>query len=216
MANRTAEPASTDVLSLASTEALDAALRELGTMAGTEKKLKAALDKAVEELKAKHAEKLVVEVDGEPVKFADRRSILLDAIERFSTAHRQELIVNGKSRRLNHGEIGFKKARDVVEQLPAPKITEKNPEPKSPLETWVAKLTVQLVTVLAKFTHLAGVAPYVRIQVSVDEASLITAIRDKRVDADGVKRLGYKFVPGGDEFWCKPSAVDAGSVESVE
>lgn len=202
---------------ISSIEELDDALRQLSELDIREKKLKGELDRKVDALKAEHAERLFVDVSGERVKYADRRSTLSDAIEQFATGRRDELLpAKGKTRKLNHGEIGWKKARDVVVQLPPPKPTAKQPTPRSPFAVMCEKLLTALHKCLDTFAPLKGLTPYVRVTVGVDEATLITAIRDRKVSDDDVKRLGYQFVQGEEEFWHKPAQVQAGSHETVE
>lgn len=198
-------------------EELDDALRQLSELDIREKKLKGELDRKVDALKAEHAERLFVEIGEQRVKYADRRSTLSDAIERFAMGRRDELLpAKGKTRKLNHGEIGWKKARDVVVQLPPPKSTAKQPSPLAPFAALCEKLLKTLHKCVEAFLPLKGLTAYVRVTVCVDEATLITAIRDRKVSDDDVKRLGYQFVEGEEKFWHKPAQVNAGSHETVE
>lgn len=202
---------------ISSIEQLDNALRELAELEIREKRLKGDLERKVEVLKEDHAERLFVEIDGQRVKFADRRSTLSNAIEQFATEHRGELLTGkGKSRKLNHGELGWKKARDVVEPLPAPKPTAKQPTPLAPFAALCEKLLKSLHKCVEAFAPLKGLTSYVRVTVAVDEATLITGIRDRKVSDEDVKRLGYKFVEGEEKFWHKPAQLQAGSLETVD
>lgn len=217
MASSVTAPAAPQEFVIGSIEELDDALRQMSELDGREKKLKADLDRKVEALKEEFAGRLLVEIDGESVKFADRRSILSDAIERFASGRKAELLPEkAKTRKLNHGEIGWKKARDVVAQLPAPAPTKKQPKPVTPYAALCDKLLKALQKCVEAFPLLKGLAPYVRVTVAVDEATLITAIRDRKLTDDEVARLGYRFVEGEDEFFFKPAKVQAASLETVE
>lgn len=210
-------PAATNELVIETIEQLDDALRQLSELDIREKKAKGELERKVDALKEEFASRLVVEIDGAQVKYADRRSMLSDAIERFASGRKAELLPEkSKTRKLNHGEIGWKKARDVVAQLPAPKPTAKQPKPLAPFAAMCAKLLAALHKCAEAFPPLKGLTAYVRVTVVVDEATLITAIRDRKVTDDEVKRLGYRFVEGEDEFFFKPAKIVAGSLETVE
>lgn len=199
-----------------SLEQLDGAMRELAQLDGMEATCKAELDKQIKTLNEAHAARLVTDIGGKAVKFADRRSILSDAIERYATAHRAELLpAKKKSRELNHGEIGWKKSRDMVIPIAAPATTEAVPKPKSILDTWVEKLLEQLHWVLGEWEPLKGLTAYVRIKVETDEAGLITAYRDRKVSDAQMTALGYRFETGEEKFWCKPAAPKAASLETL-
>ena len=101
-----------------SIEEVDTMLQELGRLDALEARNAADLEKAISQLKEKFGDRNFVDVDGETMPVADRRTALTTAIAAFAEPRKADLI-SAKRRfvKLNHGRFGWKKDRDTCEPV---------------------------------------------------------------------------------------------------
>lgn len=95
----------------------DQAFEEIGWIESRQATVVAGCEAEVALVRAKWAKKLLIPVEGQPVKFTDRLKALRSALLTFARTHRGELLAGqrGKTKKLTHGKISFKSSAAKIE-----------------------------------------------------------------------------------------------------
>src|SRR5262245_33005815 len=167
---------------IASLEAADLALAELGRLPAIETRLQAACDEKLEAVRRDFSARMIV--DG--VKIADRRKQLVTELQAFAVANRPLICVDGKkSRALNHGPIGFRLGQASLAPIDG--------ESSAGEESILCKLVELAAAALDKLALLAAGARRVcRLQVTFDRQALLKAFDTKELTAADLSRNSAK------------------------
>lgn len=188
---------------------LNDALRDLGNVNHAERMLSSECNEQVERVKEKYAALMYTSVNGQKVSIKERRAELQGAIELYCEAHREEILEEGeKSRRLTAGLIGWRKQKDTIK--PLGKTTE-----KSLIEKVFEGLFERIAKTIAAFTVSRAIdtASVVSFELKWNKAGILKQLSENKMKPNDLKPLGFKFVEGGDEFYCTP---DEATVEPRE
>jgi phage host-nuclease inhibitor protein Gam len=190
---------------ISSLDEADRTLAELGRLDALEAKASADCDRLIAQAKERCAAALVVEVDGVEVAIATRRDQLRDGLRVWADANRADLLEDGKkSRKLNHGEIGWRMQRDKLGAVPGGTIAGN--------ATVLDQVIAHLQRACDRFKlFAAGTLRFIKIQVSFDRTALLSAHARGEVSAKELKAAGYELVAGDDEFYATPAKVDLAS-----
>src|SRR5262245_13981541 len=164
---------------IASLEAADLALAELGRLTALETRLTAACDEKLEAVRRDYAARMIV--DG--LKIADRRQQLERDVQAFALANRSLICAEGKkSRALNHGTIGFRLGKASL----AP-IDEESAAGKESILDKLVELAAAAFDKLALFA--AGTRRFCRLQVTFDRQALLKAYDTKELSAADLPKI---------------------------
>lgn len=182
-------PLKVELLSL---EAADQALEELGRLNAREAAIQAECDREIARVREHHSARMHIQVDRVETTIADRRQLLLNAVEKFAAENRESILEGeSKSRELNHGTIGWRAAPRKIEPVEGgaasgnPKI--------------IDALMIYLRGLLSGFKLLASkVVGAIKVQVSFDKRALLKLALDKDVSAAELRKAGF-FLAGGED-----------------
>jgi len=111
------------------------------------------------------------------------RDLLMDGVEQFVRAHEDELV--GRSRRLTHVTVGFRKRPPAVVKV---------------LETWEA-VRDHLLSLGAR------AKAFLAVKTDVDKNALKKAWSEGKLDADALSELGVGIDNMSEDFFCEPIAA---------
>jgi phage host-nuclease inhibitor protein Gam len=195
-------------MAIANEADLDLALAELGRLAALEKGLSAKCDQRCSEIREQFQQKMIVELDGEDVPLHVARQQLETAIEFYANQHREQLLagLRTKSRRFTHGTIGWQFQRAGLKCVDAT-------GPKAWLSELAAKLLPQLHKLLAKCCILPDVPfeSFVDLELSWSKKRILDAYASEKLKAAQLKKLGWKLIPGREQFKIEPAESDVQS-----
>lgn len=192
-----------------SREHLDNALAVLGELDALTLTADADQDQALAATRDLFAHRYTLPI-GEPgeagkptaVPISEVRENLVGQIERWCEKNRKQLLVDdNKSLQLSHGVIGWRKAKDVVEEL------EQDEETKA--KGLLQRCVTAVLNAAAALTMKLGKTPIascLNITVSWKKAAVLGAFNDKHVTAAQLKKHGLQVVRGTDEFYCTPKS----------
>ena len=180
----------------------DQALRELGEIARQHADQKAQCDEAVAAVVRAAADKMVVEVDGLSVTYADRRRKLEADLEQFVFAFREQLFPPGekKSLELNHGTIGLR--------LSTPKVsTVKGITERKALATLCDKFLARVMRALSVCRLGFGKLNewIVVLKPALNKEGILSKYAAGAIGNKSLLRYGLCVLPGKDEFFCEPN-----------
>ena len=191
----------------------DEALRELGEMDRIEAAAVARCNQAIEPIRLECEGRLYREVDGVSVKFADRRVALQQDLEAFAVSNRKTLFDEKKSIDLNHGTIGFRLSKPSIE------VVEADEEGQASVWNGVKERIVKaLIKALCALRLGVGKVSAALINVSVapNKTAALARLKAQEVTEAQLEKIGLRYVPAEDRFFCEPKAELIGSHESSE
>lgn len=188
---------------ITSSEELDSALAVLGDLKNAETKANAELDQALTKVRDEHAGKFKVELlSGELVPIEDVQKQLVTQIETYCNKHRKKLLTGEKkSVDLNHGVIGWRKAKDAVIDLP---MTDDD-KAKGLLHKCLSVMLAYLGTLTLKLGKLP-ISSLVSVKVTWCKGDILKAFDAKQVTAAALAKQGLEVTRGRDEFYCEPKS----------
>jgi phage host-nuclease inhibitor protein Gam len=180
---------------------LDAALAELGRIAGLEQQLQAECNAELQRVTSNYQAKMVVFVDDEAVAFTDRAAALMAQCEAYCVDHRDELLASGgKTRELTHGKIAWHAQKDALELIDT-----------RDKEGWLSKVlgaVVETVTSLLNRTKaVAGISlgQVVKVKYSFDKAEIRKAAGT--LNKRQLASLGFKLVERPEKLTIEPTTA---------
>lgn len=203
------QPATTaNICACESPEAADSLLKEISDLDALEAKIGAECEAKCNAIRADYNAKLYLQIDGEEVSIADRRSALVSALEAFATANRLALLDTSgkKSVDLNHGTIGWRQQPgrlEPVDGLPNagnPKILDKIHEALCATLKGLHMLGLGL-----------GLASFIKCQISWNRKALLDGLENKQFSKADLKRIGFVAIEGDDKFYASPKKQDLSS-----
>lgn len=188
-----------------SREEADRLILEIGRANALEEFNDADHKKAAAALKADYSARNVVVVEGVKVPIADYRTQREEAVAAWAQANRDSLISEKlKTLKLNFGALQWKKAPDALEGLDG--------QGNSGRASLLDKLHEYLVDKLMKFPDLSQAALCcLNPQLTWRRSALLAARQDGRLEADELRKIGFKVVAGEEAITIKPSPVDLSS-----
>jgi hypothetical protein len=184
---------------IASLAELDEALAELGRMDAVEAEIAALVSQSSEKLISENAARLMVEVDGKSIAFADRRKGLETAAETFCKSNRANILEEGrKSRELNHGKFGWRDTKAGLDEL-ADFDDKGNPELLDDLLELIREF-------LAEQEDTLDFSRYVDIKLTWSKTELLADAKKKVIQPRTLARTGFVVRPKGEKFYVEPKS----------
>lgn len=196
------------VTAIRSLEAADLALAELANLDATEKQIDGECAEECTLVREKFSARCQLVIEGRPIKIADRRAELEAALEVFAEKYGKQVFDEGaKSKKLNHGEFGFRKSNPKLEAI------EGGP-PKSfgaTLDAIIEGLRKALAKTRLLFAGKVCDDRFLKIQVVLDRQALLTAAKKKEIGNVELRKVGLRFPAREDVFFVNPKAKEVAS-----
>lgn len=185
-----------------SPEMLDNALAVLGDLDATVNAAGAELDQALARVRDEFSPRFFMLVNGQEVPIKELRENLVMLIQRYCVKHRKELLPGDKkSAQLSHGTIGFRKAKDKVEDLPQ--------EDELKDKGLLARCLKAVASVADTLTLKLGkvlLTSLVKVAVTWNKSEILKAFNEGKVTASQLEKQGLEVIRGEDEFYCEPKS----------
>lgn len=198
-----------------SLEDADELLRQWSELLALEAQAKLAKSEATKKAAAEFKAALFVEFPpandspGGKVSFADRIAQFESAIRAYAEKHRDRILLDKlKSRKLEFGAIGWEKADDSI--------AEYSGQPKEGNAAILEELETHLRESLSSYEELpAELLDCLTIKITWSREAIAKALELKKVTRDDVRKIGFKFEEGQDEFFARPTKPSGKSIETV-
>ena len=198
-------------VAIASLEAADQVLAELGQLEAKQKELTAEYKAAEIKLKKEFEPRHKITRSGVEMTIADRMKQLRQALTEWANANRDRVLDDKKkSRDLNHGTLGWKKT--VRKLMPVAGGSESGNA--GILEAIVGFLNKALESYSL---FKAGCLRFVKVQVHFDREALFAAHQKNELSDEELKTAGFDVTGGdADEFYFKQAKADVKSHATAE
>jgi phage host-nuclease inhibitor protein Gam len=194
----------------ATREEADLLLLEMGRLDALEARNDADCKKAVAAVVQQYSARNKVTVDGVEMAIVDRYAQLHTALAAYAEAHKAELIPGKvKTVKMNYGDLKWTAARASLEPVDG--------QSAAGRASLLDKLHEFLIEKLSTFEGLTAAAlACLNPQLTWRKTELMHARQQKRIEADELRKIGFKLVDEGeDNFDAKPKPFDLSSQSST-
>ena len=211
------DPKTGDVL-ITSDSAADHALRELAYISAHKAALNAKCDQDAAKLKEQCEAAQVVEIAGETISYKARSQSLTAALERFIRSKYPTLKQGSgpRSLKLTHGKLCWQKSRAKVDFIKGGSAA-KTVQAIDEATQWADGNGRGLIEKIARLlksirlfveTPIRYVGLVVTLKATIDRTLALKSYKAQQLSDEDLKKLGLKFVAGGDKFVAKPDSYD--------